>query len=537
MRARLGALLPFVAVLPLLLVLDRAVAIDDGAYLSLVDHILRVDAWAPLAASRFEELRAHPPGFAYWLAAAQVVSGDRELWLHLSVLPFTIAAVMAGIRLARRFAAGSPWATAMWLASPAFLVSASTLSPDVATLALSLWGLALYIEGVDGDSAGRRRVGALVAGAAMLVKYPAALVVVMLALYPVMAGPPQRRRAALIDLWPAVIPMAMWSVVNLLVDDQWHVTYASSMAAIKQPFWKTRNAIATVTVLALALVFPIGAIVARRRTLLMWLGVAAAVGVAAALVAPLAWSGLPATTAIVTGVVVAIGTASLFGLARQAGTGGRDDRFLAMWVVIQLVFLFTTWSVAVRYFLAALPPLALLVTRAMLRDDSGVPGPRRVLAALTIVTFALGIAVLHADMFWVDQQRQSATWAGGLARERGQQAFIKGGAWGFEYYARRAGLRYFGREHADRPGDLLVAMRDAPTEAITAAELARLEHFADFWSAAPPLRLHVMNTSIGAGFYASLFGPLPIMMSSRPAAGIVVWRVRGDAAKTTLPGR
>jgi hypothetical protein len=341
----------------------------------------------------------------------------------------------------------------------------------------------------------------------------------------------------LIDLWPAVIPLAAWSTANLLVDDHWHVAYASSMVAMKQPLWPIRNSIAMVTAIVLACVFPLGAIAARRRTLLTWLAIAAPLGLATAIAAPMAWSDLPAATTAVTGLIVAVGTASLIGAARQAGTGDRDDRFLAAWIVIQFAFVLTTWNVAVRYLVSVLPPLALLVTRAMIRPDGMFPVPRPVLAGLTIVTLAVGVAVVRADTFWVGQYRHTAEWAGALARQRGQQAFFKAGAWGFEYYALRAGLRYFGRDDSDRPGDLIVGIHEAPTEPFTATEVERLEYLAEFRSGVPPLWLHTMNAGVGAGFYASLFGPLPIMFSNQPAARIVVWRVRPDAITGRSPVR
>lgn len=526
MRAHVRRAVPFVAAVPLLFVLARAVAVDDFAYMSVANDIL-ADPASALASSRFPALRANPPAFAYWVAAARAVGGDRETWLHLAVLPFTLAAVLAAVRLATRFAGGSPWASAMWVASPAFLVTASTLTPDVPALALSLWGLALYVEGVDADSAWRRRAGALVAGAAVLVKYPAAVGVVVLALYPMIAAPDERRRRSLADLWAAALPFAAWSVVNVLVDDRWHFAYAMSIMTEKPPWWFARNAIATLAIVAAGCVFPIAAIAVWRRLSPASVAVPGAAALTTAVITPLCWDGLPLATTIVTVFAAAGGAASLLGVARHIAAGDRDDRFLAVWFVVHAAFVLTTWSVAARYMLAALPPLALLVARMIQR--AGATGRPRAwaLAATTIVTLATAAVVLRADTFWVAQYRDAAAWAGTTARAKGVQAYYKPGAWGFEYYAQRAGLRVFGPDV--RPGDFVIGMRDAPAVPFTQAEFDRLEHLSDFWSPPPPLRLHTMNGPVGAGFHFSLFGPMPMMVANRPAAGIMVWRIRPDA--------
>lgn len=527
MRAIVRRALPFVAVLPLLFVLGRAVALDDGAYMLVASRIL-ADPLSALASSRFDALRAHPPAFAYWVAAAWAVGGDRETWLHLAVLPFTVAAVVAGVRLAARFAGGSPWATAMWVASPAFLVTAATLTPDVMMLALSLWGLVLYVEGVDADSAGRRRAGAFIAGAAVVVKYPAAFGVVVLMLYPMIARRRHPSWRSVAGLWPAAVPFAVWSVVNALVDDRWHFAYAMSVMTEKPAFWFGRNAIAALTVISAGCVFPVGAMAGWRWVSPASVVVPAAAALATAVVTPLCWDGLPIATTIVTALVSAVGAAIVLGVVRHVAAGDRDDLFLALWLFMHVAFVLTTWTVAVRYMLAALPPLALLTARAMQRGGASDRRRPWAPAAVTIVTLVIGVVVLRADTFWVAQYRDAARWAGATARAKGVQAFYKNGAWGFEYYAQRAGLHLFGPKV--RSGDLVVGMRDAPAVPFTQGEFDRLEHLSDFWSPPPPLRLHTMNGRVGAGFHFSLFGPMPMMVANRPAAGIMVWRIRPDAA-------
>ena len=41
----------------------------------------------------------------------------------------------------------------------------------------------------------------------------------------------------------------------------------------------------------------------------------------------------------------------------------------------------------------------------------------------------------------------------------------------------------------------------------------------------PPLQLHTMNAWVGAGFYSTIFGPLPFSVGERPVEGVRLWRV------------
>ena len=140
MRALAAAMLPLV---PLLFALGRPVGIDDPLFLKAAAQI-RVDPSRPYDAMTYWyetpgplwEIAKNPPGISYWLALVQTLGGQSEVAWHLAMLPFTVTAVGAGVWLARRFVGESGWSTAVWVASPAFLVSASTLMPDVSAASM-----------------------------------------------------------------------------------------------------------------------------------------------------------------------------------------------------------------------------------------------------------------------------------------------------------------------------------------------------------------------------------------------------------------
>src|SRR6266513_4259686 len=97
---------PLLVLTPLVLVLGRSIAIDDTLFLGAAEQILK-DPWRPFDAvtpSGTTPLPLwialkNPPGLAYWLAAGLAVAGRDEWWLHLMLLPFALAAALAGVRL------------------------------------------------------------------------------------------------------------------------------------------------------------------------------------------------------------------------------------------------------------------------------------------------------------------------------------------------------------------------------------------------------------------------------------------------------
>src|SRR2546421_166581 len=157
-------------------------------------------------------------------SAATSWSPRATRWVPLLVLTPLVLVLGRSIAIDDTlFLGAATWATAAWLASPAFLVSASTLTADVPALALMLWATALWIDGVDGDRAAARRLGAALVGLALVVKYTAVLMLPLLALYVVLQAPRERRTPMGLDLWPAFAPSLAWALVGLATHGRIHV--------------------------------------------------------------------------------------------------------------------------------------------------------------------------------------------------------------------------------------------------------------------------------------------------------------------------
>ncbi len=221
---------------------NKAVHVDDPLFVWSARQILRDPLrpyefevnWAGGSGLSMWNETKNPPLTSYWLAAAIGLCGENEIAMHLWMWPFTVGAVVATYALARRHVREPLWPALAVLASPAFLVSATTLMADVPALALLTIGYFIYVEGIDRASDPLSALGALVLGTAALVKYMAAGGIALAALY--WALSPARRPRSLAWLGLSIAPLALWAVYGIALYGAPHFAQAAEFSAKKMDF-------------------------------------------------------------------------------------------------------------------------------------------------------------------------------------------------------------------------------------------------------------------------------------------------------------
>src|SRR5262249_2066027 len=122
----------------------------------------------------------------------------------------------------------------------------------------------------------------------------------------------------------------------------------------------------------------------------------------------------------------------------------------------QLAYLWLwSWTIAARFVLPLLTPLALALARA-LGARPGNPGPRWMnqgLAATSALGLALGIVVLLADGGAGEFHRPVVP---AIGRQAGGRQVLFLGGWGFQHYAEQAGLRRLDVRAPDVSGGELI---------------------------------------------------------------------------------
>lgn len=517
-RPRVPAALALAAFTGLLLApfLDKPYHIDDALYLRAARQI-RTAPSAPFGFSYnwsgtpvpYWLVNLNPPLHAYVLAAITAATGERELPTHAALLVFPLgcAALMHG--LARRWCAEPASAAAAAVVSPAFLVGATSAMADLPLLFFWLLSVRLTVAAADRDRPWLLFPAGLAATAAALTKYFGAALVPLLCVYWC-----ARRTRPWRQLWALALPaaaLAGWSAYSVAKIGFAHPLASAGYAAAEGRDWGFALG-AGAAYLGGCLLFPVAALpaaaAAGRRPAALW---AAALAILVLLIPEgFAAAAGPLWLPLAAGGVLAL----LLVLREAAAWRDPESRLLFLWSAGTLVFaLAANWTINARTLLPASFPVAVLLVRwAQSRPRSGalLLGLRCALAPAGVVSLLLA---------WSDYGHARAVrdfaenHAPREARADGRVLFA--GHWGFQHYMERAGASALDYGKLDlRPGDLLcVSVNNAGVRPLPEPLRSRLRRVGSFPA---PARLSLRltdNFGRTAGFYSSVFGPLPFSAS------------------------
>jgi len=380
-------LLPFVG---------KAIHIDDPLFVWSAQQILV----SPLDFYGFDvnwygvresmaQVNKNPPLVAYYLALVGAVFGFGEVALHLGMMLPALALAYGVVALSRELGIEGSVAALCTLATPAFLVAATSLMSDVTMLALAVWGLTLGVRAIDREAQGLACASGALLGAAVLTKYFAVAFLPLMAVYAVAKG---RRGAP----WVAIAGVSVALIAGF------DALYAARYGL---------HPIVDVVDYATTVDSPLGASVGHRVAVgLLFFG---GCTLGPALLAPGLWSLREfAMVSLVGGLVAALcvrivaPSTEHFDLALQQGLFAwigvhwlalcvrelRSERdaaavLIVCWIAGVFVFAsFTNWTTNGRSILPAVPAIGMLVARGLARRG---PVPR----ARTAVAFALAFAL------------------------------------------------------------------------------------------------------------------------------------------------
>jgi len=206
---------------------------------------------------------------------------------------------------------------------------------------------------------------------------------------------------------------------------------------------------------------------------------------------------------------------------RDAGAG-----LLALWVLGTFAFTaFCNWTVNGRSILPMAPAVGILIAR---RLDKHFPTaqmiwPRGAVIGLA-ASAALSLFVLHADFLFARAARESARETCSELRVEGHLLWFEG-HWGFQYYMEAGGARAIDLAHpALKSGDTFVV--PANNAGLHSSRLDTRTGRTVF-SVPKSSFLATMDKSVGAGFYASIDGPLPFAFGRVPPERNYVFDFKG----------
>lgn len=466
---------------------------------------------------RMSDVTQNPPLACYYIALVASCAGWSEPALHLGFLLPAVAVVVGTYFLALRFCGKPLVATLMTLLCPVFLVSGLTVMCDTLMLAFWLWALILWLRGMDGGNHLFFILSACCIAAATLTKYFAIALVPMLLVYSLMRWQQVGWRILYF-----LIPV----VAILIYDSMTRSLYGRSMFLGAGSYALTiGNKTDYATRLLVTLSFMGGSLAMFLfYAPLLWSRWVLAVGVAATGLI-VAWFvsmtnlgtfpfpadyGARWLIAAQLGIWVMVGVGVL-ALAVTDLRRRRDAESMLLVLWIMGTFLFSwilNWTINGRSILPMAPAASILIARRIQQrwpDSAGWRFPWEFVPL--VCTGLLAMAVTWADVKLADSARIAAAEFHQQYAEREDRVRFAG-HWGFQYYMEACGFQPLDVHQRIIPGDVLILPENntnvpqLPPQVFS--EVGRVEYVAC------PI-LTTMSAPVGAGFYASVWGPLPFV--------------------------
>jgi 4-amino-4-deoxy-L-arabinose transferase-like glycosyltransferase len=487
------------------------------------------------------EVTKNPPLGAYVIAASGKLFGFTEVPLHLVFLLPAVGVVVGTFLLAKRLGRNPFLAALLVLVAPVFLVSSTGVMCDVTMLALWLFALCLWIDGDERDDPWRLLASAGLVSAAVLTKYFAMSLIPLLAAFALLRrNRPWRRLAYLAIPVAVLVAYQVWTRGlygrGLLLDA---AEFATGQGRKGQGFRSAQGLV--------GLAFTGGCLLpavlyAPRLFSLKALGAGLLAGALAGCALALGaldrgGVSLPPGWSLYGGIQFGFFVAGGLFVLALAVVEIRERRdleaiLLGVWLAGTFLFAsFVNWSVNGRSILPMAPAAAILVAgRLGSGGRRSTPGAAALLLPAAVAA-AISLAVVSADYRLAAAGRDAAkAVARSSVGRTGSLWFF--GHWGFQHYMEAIGGKPVDAATSRLlPGDAVAVPsnntnnRSVPEEWIASRESIDL---------GGPRWVATMQPALGAGFYASEFGPLPYSFGNPPPERCELIRI-GVPASTQRP--
>lgn len=531
-------LLTFATLTCLLPFSNKAFHMDDPLFLWTAQHIaqhpldpygFRVVWYAtetPIA-----DVTKNPPLASYYAAAVGRTFGWSERSLHVAFLLPALVVVLGTYRLASRFTRFPLLAAAATLFTPGFLVSSTTVMCDVLMLALWLLALICWLEGSDSGKHWLLAVSAALIAACALTKYFGVALIPLLLVHSLFKKHRLDRLLAYL-----AIPIVLLAVY------QWwtHGLYGRGLLSDAVQYANLHNRGHELPVAAKALVglaFAGGCFLPAlffapllwsRRGLFAALTIAGGAGLAASshawwFQAPQAAADWPAISAQMA-ILIAAGISAIALAASGLRKVNADETLLSLWLVGTFLFAaFLNWTINARSILPLIPVAAIVIARK-LEPAASFSRPRTALIGAALLACAgASLWVTAADAALANAGRRAAARLSEQLRTSQSSVYFEG-HWGFQYYMQQSGAKPADiRNSSFRSGDVVIIPENTtnsfgppPGFLLTEEKIIQFEL---------DRRAATMSQPLGAGFYASVWGPLPFSFGTVPPERYLVARL------------
>jgi hypothetical protein len=413
------------------------------------------------------------------------------------------------------------------LFTPVFLVSATTVMCDVWLLALWVWSIECWLAGLGRNDWRLLALSAFLAAAATLTKYFGISLVALLAVYTLV-----RERRCTLRLLFLLLPIFALTGYEIMTKAKYGLglfgaatlhSWISDERLDKPLFEQFFIGLSFAGGCLVSTLF-YAPILARRKHFVF-------AAILFAIFCPLFYDlstsrASSETLRVEVGVegalfaVVGIGILALT-FADLAQRKDADSFLLCLWLLGTFCFAaFFNWSITARTFLPMAPAVAILLVR---RFDLSKSSRANAVWLPLLPAAVVSLLIAVADYQLANTTREaSRQFHARFSTERGT-VWLEG-QWGFHYYAQQWGCKPLDLENAvPASGDIIIVpfnntnLVALPREKVVSLETAEFRLF-------PFITTFTKGT--GAGFYSSVWGPLPFAITSVPNERYYVVRVK-----------
>ena len=505
---------------------NKAFHIDDPTFIAIARHLQSDPSDYFGYYMRFSPpVITNPPLVSYYIAIAGFCFGYSEASIHAAFLAPACAVLIGAYLLARDLCPQPLLAAVATLCTPVFLLSGTTVMCDMLMVAFWVFSVYFWRRGITQPHTGYLLIASTLAVFCILTKYSGICLIPLLLAYSLF-----EKRSVGTWLFYLLLPIAV-----LLVFD--HATYVKyGLRQIKYieswsfynhtttPGTTAANIVTGVSFLGGCILVHCGYFLTSTRRYVLFLYVAAVVSLLLMAIAGNLLLEYPITTAnginwifLVQLTFFVFAGASFIGITGNDLIRNRDSDslLLFLWVTGTLAFtIFVNWSVNGRSILPIAPVAGIIVMRRLTRSYPSFALDRYRLYGPPALSLLIAMLVTHADYRLANTARTAAqTIHAAIKNDPGNVWFE--GEWGFRYYMERAGngkqLDY--KTPLLAKGDIIIVPSNNCNTKPLFKHMATFDHEFVFDDAT---LFSTINIAAGAGFYSSVFGPLPFAVGYAP---------------------
>jgi 4-amino-4-deoxy-L-arabinose transferase-like glycosyltransferase len=478
------------------------------------------------------EVTKNPPLASYYAALAGACAAWSEWALHLAFLVPALVVVLGVYELSRELTEMPLWAAAATLASPGFLVSATSVMCDVLMLAFWIAAILLWRKGLPSGRPWHLTAGAFAMGCCALTKYFGVALIPLLLVYSAW-----KKRRLGNWLFYFIIPLAMILAYQLWTEALYGrglfwdaASYANQTVA--------KRTLSLGAAFLTGLSFLGGCALPSLFCAPRFLGKKAVAGVFALAVLAtaagvLGWiriEGHPSVQPrflafqlmifVLSGILVLV--AGLSDIKRRPDA---DAAFLLLWTFGTFAFgAFINWTINARSMLPIIPAAAIFGARGL--DSLATRRPRCAnwpAAVLLMLSGIISLWVAWGDASLANSARDAAEIIHRKPANPAGKIYFSG-HWGFQYYMEMQGARALDfSKYTLSPDDTIVRPDNNTNPVAVPEDMVRSSATVSVDSGRWATTMHGHRW---AGFYTSLWGPLPFAFGPVPAEKYLLIRMR-----------